>query len=525
MNRSKRKARWATGLLGLLALAVASLSLAACGGGSTATSGEDSGGSGGEISQGGVLRWGLEGEPTSLYPPKLIELVAGFVTTQIFESPLSVNAEGEVVPNLATSYKVSSDNLTWTLQFDGEATFSTGKPVTAEDAAFSFEQAMKSPYHAAPFENVSKVTAPSPKTMVIKLSKPTPPLSAILSGYGSSVFPSNFGGVSEKEFEQHPIGTGPYELTSWKRGQGIKLGPNKHYWKSGGPYLDEIDLTAAPEESSRLTQLRGGDLDFTKVAPVGAKTGVPDGSGIGIEASQQVNVDFLLLNQNQPLFKDPKVREAVNLAMDREGIIKTGTDERGELGAAYLPPAVPDSLEIEPPARDVEKAKSLIAEAEKSGVDTSFTINYYSFESYGGVVGQILQQDLEEIGLHATVEPLDEAAMNEAFEKGDYDAAIGSYSPAYLDPSELTSFYLAFYAPGSGADVPAQTKLAEEAANETDPTKRSELYAQLQEIVNEDESLLVLDYQPLIYALNEEFSGVQLNGTGLPVLTEAALAK
>ena len=303
--------------------------------------------------------------------------------------------------------------------------------------------------------------------------------------------------------------------------------PNPHFWKPDKPHLEELVFSVTTEENSRLQQMRGGDLDMTKATAISTKTGIPPGSGVRLEETTQNIVNYLLLNQNNPLFENQKVREAVNLALDREGMIKTASDGKGELGASFLPPSVIFSLDAEPPTRNVAKAKELIAEAAKEGVDTgaSFTINSYSFDAYSGFATQIAQQNLEEIGLHVQLQPLDEAALNEMLETGEYDAALGLYLPAIADPSELSSFYLGFYAPGNGADVAAQTKVVEAGATEMNEAKREADYAKLQEMVIEEESMLVLNYQPVVYPVVEKVTGVEFDPVGNLLLRNAGFSE
>ena len=521
-----RPARVATRLGALALLVAAVLTAVGCGGGTgTNGSGGSTTGSAAEPTAGGVLRFGLESPPTTLDPSRVIEASALIVVLQYSEGLLELNDEGKAVPNLASDFKSSADGLTWTFTLQKGVTFSDGKPMTAKDVAFSLEQAKTSPYFAGLYEPISKITAPSPDEVVLKLSSPNPALPAQLAFYTAYIVPDGYAGMSEKEFAQNPIGTGPFAISSARRGGAITLTQNTHYWKQDKPHLDELVFTPVTDENSRLQQIRGGELDMTKATAISTKTGVPAGSGIRIEETTQNIVDYLLLNQHNPLFKNPKVREAINLAIDREGIIQTATDGKGALGASFLPPAVTYAIDAEPPARDVAKAKQLIAEAAKEGVDTSFKINSYNFDAYSGFATQILQQDLEEIGLTVELQPLDEAALNELLETGEYDAVQGLYLPALSDPSELSGFYVAFFAPGAGQDVDGLTKVVEEAAVETDEQKRAGLYAQLQEMMIEEESLLVINYQPVVFPVVEEVTGVELDPVGDLLLRNAGFAE
>jgi len=502
---------------------VIALAVAGCGG--NGGSGGSEGATEAPAKAGGTLRVALESEPSTLNPFQVIEQVTAYVIPQVMETLYTIGPDGKPQPNLATKATTSKDGLTWTLQLREGVKFSDGSPMTAADVAFSLNELRTGPYFAGLFEPIEKVSAASPTTVTIKTSKPMPALLGDLGLFVAGVVPDNYGGVSEKEFAQEPVGTGAFALSSWKHGQAITLVPNKQYWRKGQPLLDQIVYTFTTDENARLAQLRGGETDFSRATPLTVKSGLSNAPDVRVEENPSVFVDYLLLNQNDPAFKDPRVREAVNLAIDREGMITAGTDGKGTLGASFLPPSVTyadDSLQ--PPAQDVAGAKKLLGEAVKDGVDPSFTIKFYSFDSFSKIATQIAQQDLEEAGFDVKLQALDEAALNSQIEAGEYEAVLGLYLPWIADPSELTSFYLAFYGTNSGADVEAQTALAAKANTELDPAKREQLFIQLQQMVADEESMLILNYQPIVTAVSDELSGFYLNPFGFVAFNEAGFA-
>lgn len=519
-----------------LIVLVAALAVAGCGGGGSSGGSGGGGGTGGgeapadeaAIKDGGVLTFALESQPSTLNPSEVIEASSLIPVLEFGEGLYEWGPGGKPVPNLATAVKTSPDGLTWTFTLQKGVKFSDGRPLSSKDVVFSIEQAKKSPFYGSLYEAITAVTAPSPDTVVIKVKTTTPALPAQLAFYTAFIVPDNYAGMSKTAFAQAPVGTGPYEIASAKQGGDITMVQNQEFWKTGeAPHLEELVFSVTTDENSRFQQIRGGELDMTKATAISAKTGVVPGTGVRVEETPQNITDYLLLNQNEPLFGNKKVRQAVNLAVDREGIIQTATDGKGTLGASFLNPAVTYSIQVEPPKRDVAKAKELIAEAAKEGVDTgeSFTIQSYNFDAYSGIATQIVQQDLEEVGLSVKLQPLDEAALNELLEAGEYQAVLGLFLPGIADPSELSTFYVDFYAPGNGADVAAQTKVIEEGAKEMDEAKREALYAKLQEMVIAEESMLVLNYQPVVYPVKEEITGVEFDPVGNLILHNAGFAE
>lgn len=520
----KQPARVPLRTLGIAFVVAVAAFVAGCGGGSGSSAG-DGEANAAAAQPGGTLRFGLESEPTTLNPFNAIELTTTYVIPQINETLFNIDSKGKPQPNLATEYTTSADGLTWTFQIRKGVKFSDGTPMTADDVAFSIEKARVGPYFASLYEPIERARATSPSTVVVETSKPMPAMLADLALYVAGIVPENFGGVSEKEFAEHPVGTGPFEFKSWKHGQAITLVKNASYWQPDLPLLDEIVYTFTTDENARLAQLRGGDIDMTRATPLTVKSGLAQAPDVRVEEIPGVWTYFMLLNQNDQLFEDPRVRRAVNLAVNREGMIQAGADGKATLGAAFLPPSVEYSAEdLQPPPQDIAKAKSLLAEAVDEGASTDFTIKFFSFDSFARLASQIAQQDLEEVGFDVKLQAVDEAAINAQLEAGEYEAVLASFLPYVTDPSELTSFYLAFYAQNSGADVEGQTKLSDEANVEQDPSKREQLYHQLQEEIAAEESLQILYYLPMVTVVRDEVTGLEFNPVGLVALGAAGFS-
>lgn len=502
--------------------------VAGCGSSSPGDATTGSSPSDADIRDGGVLRVGLESMPNSLNPSELVEKSAGMVIQQVAEGLFELGDNGQPVPNLASDYETSADGRTLTIDLRRDVTFSNGDGMTSRDVAFSIEEVKSSSLNGSLFEVISKIRATSPYTVELNLSTPAPGLINTFATYAAYIVPHNYAGVSEKAFAANPIGTGPYVVAPRNSGNAITLTNNSRYWKPSKPHLDEIAFTVAGDENGRLQQVLAGDLNVASATPLGAKTGLQSNSGVRIEETPQRVVNYLLLNLDDPQFQDQRVREAINLAIDREGVVAVATDGRGQPGASFLPPPELFYENLEPPERDVAKAKSLIAEAKAAGngkVGSPITLRYYNFDEYSRLAAQVLQQDLEEIGLSVKLQPLEEAALNEMLQTGQYEAVLGIYSPAVTDPSGIISLYVAFFSPGAGQDVAAQTKLSEEAATELDEERRAQLYAELQQMVFDEESLLVVNYQPELFAVTQDVVGVELDGAGNLFLRNAGFSE
>ncbi|MBS1678403.1 MAG: ABC transporter substrate-binding protein [Actinobacteria bacterium] len=535
--------RFRFGAVAAVLALVAAIVVAGCGGGGTSSGGGGATGagangagssetvSGGEgeaqAKPGGTLTLADFDEPISLNPFMVADILSSHAVTQMFEPLFKADVEGKLEPWLAESMKASPDRKTFTVTLRKGVKFSNGKPMTSADVAFSLETIRKSPVWGIMFELVESVKATGPDTVVIKTSKPAAKLEGQLSLPFAAIVPKNFGGESEEEFAAHPIGTGPFAYASWKRGESLTFDKNKYYWKPGLPLLEKVVFEMVPDVNSRDSQLRAGELDVVAS---------PDWSQLpAMEAEPNLHVgiykasilDSLGLNMKEPLFQNDKVREAINLAIDREGIVKAALFGHGETAGSWLMPGLEFHDEtIKAPAQDVAKAKKLLAEAVKEGVEPTLQISLLKGQTFTTTVAQIIQSNLVEAGFSVSLRPLDESAMNSVLPAGKYDAALGLLASNIVDPSELASFYPAteaLYTFGSNATKVA--KLEAEAVSAPSEKIRGQRYAEIQEAVEEEKALVTLDYRPFVWAMQGNVTGFQVGVTSDPWLGETGFTE
>jgi peptide/nickel transport system substrate-binding protein len=509
----------------LAVVALVALLISGCGGDSSSTGGS-SDESNAQPVRGGSVEISQNEEVTGLDPSEAIDTTSIIALSQIMEPLYKVAASGKLEPVLVVGKKVSKDERKWTFDLREGVKFSNGKPMTAEDAAFSIELAKNSAYYSSLFEAFKTIRAASPTELVIETTQPVPAMEALLSSWATAVIPKNYGGVEEKEFKEHPIGTGPFKLGHWNHGTGLTLVRNPGYWNKERPYLDKVILKTTPDPASRVTQLRGGQLQAIEKPPSAQVEELENVPGVNVGIYSEGYSQYIILNARAKIFQNAKIREAVTLGIDRQAIVDTAMSGFGTVGGSFLAPVIPyQDPEIKAPERDTEKAEQLVKEAEASGSTTKFTLIYPQTSTYAPLAAQILQQELDEVGLQVKVQPMDEASIFELQGEGDFDAALGALGPGVLDPSENISLYIALEGLWTGADTTQVAKLAEEGSTETDPAKRKQIYYEIQEIVDQQGYLVTLAYEPYIWGLSEELAGFGVNPIGLPWYSDIGLTK
>ena len=512
--------------------------LTGCGG--SDSSGSSTAGSSGPIKKGGTLHFAQVGETSTLNPfgPSGSEVQTVTVFAQINETLFKLNNNNEKVePWLVSKYEKSADDREWTLHLRPGVKFSNGKPMTAEDVVFTIEVAKKSIAWATTTEPITKITATSPSTVVLKCEKPVPAMPALLSLYALGIVPKNYEagasfeiangqGKAEEAFYKNPIGTGPFMLGSWKHGQSLTLVPNPDYWGKP-PYLESVAFDTVPNSNSRTAQLKGGELDVIAEPPWSQLPAIESTPGLGVYSFEDGLADFVILNLKKGVFKDPKAREAVNLALNRDDIVKGALSGFGQTAFSLMPLALPYAdKSLKPPARDVAKAKELLDEAVKAtGESPSFSLVALSGDSYATAASQIIQQNLEEAGFKVTIQPQEEATLSELLVSGETDAVLLYTVAGIPDPIEIFSGYSSSEGFFSGADTTEVEKLNKEAATEPNPEKRRELYYEIQELVAKENSVVVIDNKPWAFALSDEVGGFAAGLTGIPWLAEVGFAE
>ena len=503
------------------ALVVAALALAGCGGG-----GGDSGGdTTAKPAAGGTLQVADNGEAISLTPTEAVDVGSIHVMTQINEALFRTNPDGEVEPWLVDSVKRSPDHLTWTFELHPGISFSNGQPLTAEDVVFSLETLRVSEAWTAMFEPIVSVRATSPTTVVVKTDRPVANLETELSVYGSGIVPKDYAGKSAKEFGGAPIGTGPFELASWKRGEALTLTRNPHYWRKGEPLLDEVVFNKVPEDTGRVAQLQGGQLDLVAQPPWSQIAALEGNPSLEVGTFAKAYSAYLILNLRKAPFDDPRMREAVDLALDREGIVDAAYNGYAETAGSFFAPSLryhDDS--IVPPAQDLKKAKQLVAAASAGGPAPSLTMLLLTGDTATTTAAQIIQQNLEAIGIEAKLQPLDEATLISTLAEGEFDLSLLLYSSDIVDPSEQVGFYAATEGVFSGAKTAAVGKLGTQASSQFDESKAAAAYAKIQRLMTDEKGVVMFAYYPFVWAMQSNVAGFQLNPTGIPRFAEVGFS-
>ncbi len=455
----------------LAAVCAAVLAASACSAGSTAQGGGS--GTGGAADT--TLTLGLVAEPASLdFTTADGAAIPQALLYNVYETLVKLDQNGEIVPALASKWTVSQDKLTYTFDLVDSAKFTNGQTFTAKDAVFSIER-VKTGWTTslkAAMDVVDTAVATTDAQLTVTLKKPSNSwLYAMTTRIGAMMTKSGI-----PDLATAPVGTGPYALGTWNRGDSIVLKANTGYWGTK-PFFADVTLKYFKDATALNNALLTGTIDVvgTVQAPESLAQFENNDKFKIIEGTTNGEVVLSFNNGKAPM-NDLMVRQAVRHAIDHQALMDTCWAGRGELIGSMVPPTDPwyeDLTGLYP--YDVAKAKSLLQESGKAGTTLRLRIPTLP---YAVSCGQVVKSQLEQAGFKVALDQLEFPAawLQTVFTDADYDMSIVAHveprdlgavfgNPAYYTRYDNSQFQADLAAADTGTEE-EQTKLLRKAARE-----------------------------------------------------------
>jgi peptide/nickel transport system substrate-binding protein len=439
---------------------------------------------------GGILRVGLQSDPTALDPQKQNLTAIWHVIEHIYNGLTRVKPDLSVEGALAESWDISEDGLTYTFHLRPGVLFHDGTPLKASDVKFTFDRYVApetASTSAAELAAVENIETPDDATVVLTLSAPDASLLSTLAGGSSVIFSQAFVEANNNDISQVAMGTGPFKFVEYVPNTRVVLEKNPDYWEEGLPYLDGIEMTIAADDTARTAAVVTGTVDFIEYAPLRDIESLQQDPNITLAGDSNTNIRFIGLNLSVEPFDNLQVRQAIAMVVDREAMLGPTVFGHGTPTQVLFPPDFWAALQMDVGTPDIEAAKALMAEAGYAdGFSTTITSwSQYSFLSNAAVV---LQEQLRQIGIEAELNLVENATMTEQVYLGKtYDIAVTGES-AYVDPNTL--IYQNFHSGESGNFVNYSNEevdaLIEQGIAVTDQAERAEIYQQIQQLLVED---------------------------------------
>ncbi|WP_342234961.1 ABC transporter substrate-binding protein [Inquilinus sp. OTU3971] len=464
-----------------------------------------------DIKQGGTMTVTYKDDVTTLDPAIGYDWQNWSMIKSLFDGLMDYKpGTTDLVPDLAESFEVSADGMTYTFKLRHGVKFHNGRELKAADVKYSLDRVVQ-PETQSPgagfFDSIqgfadvsggkakelSGVTAPDDYTVVFHLTRPDAPFLHKMALNFSHVVPKEEVEKHGADFGKHPVGTGAFRMTEWTLGQRIVFERNPDYFHKGLPHLDKIVFEVGQEPVVALLRLQRGEVDIAGDGIPPAKflevTQDPAYKDLIIQGSQ-LHTGYITMNVKAKPFDDVRVRQAVNMAINKSRIIRI-INGRAMPATQPLPPSMPGyAADYKGYAYDVAGAKKLMADA---GQADGFTTDLYVANTDPQPrIAQAIQQDLAQIGIKAEIKALAQANVIAAGGDEKQSTMIWSGGMAWIadfpDPSN-------FYGPilGCGGAVPGGwnwswycnadlDKRAAEADSIADPAKAAEREAKWRDI-------------------------------------------
>ncbi len=484
--------------------AAALLSATACSGGKPVTVG---GGSGGH--PGGTLVAAINLEPDALDPNAGSSYFAFEVMQNVFDTLIEHDDKANPAPGLVSSWSTSADGLRWTLALR-TTKWQDGEPFTSADVVYTLQRLMKGKFVASQqLSGVKSVAADGPQTVVLKLKKPAPNLLTVLSSPATAIVQRK--NVESGAIKTKPVGTGPFKMASWAHGSAINLVANPDYW-AGKPKLAGLKFVFIADQTVALQNLRSGQIHWTDNLPTQQVASLmkSNGNGFTVQTTPSYgDFNYLMVNAAHRPFNDPRVRQAIAYAIDRDAIEKATQFGMAVVNQTAIPKVNSWYYDYAPYTHDLAKAKSLLAEAGVKNLKLEFAAT--SAGKYTVIAAQLVAAELAPLGITVKIRTLEGNAFLTEMTSGHFDMGYNGFASP-LDPSDF--YYRQMHTGGlynwQKYSNPAVDKLLDKADVTMDRAQRKALYDQVAKLVVDDVGAIYLGNNVLANGVSTKVHGYQV---------------
>jgi len=474
---------------------------------------------------------------TSLDPAEAFEYTGTEIDGNAYRKLVTTpNADpARLVGDLAEAWEIGGDSRTFTFRLKDGPKFSSGNPVTAEDAAFSLQRAVA--LNKAPAFIVNqfgftrdnagqRIRATGPRTLVIETAEPTAPSFLLYS------LSANVGAVVEKAaalaraqgddlgngwLKQNSAGAGPYQIRAWRASESVTLEANPY--ADPAPRTRRVVLRHVPDPSAQLLGLQRGDIDIARNLGADQIRQLQNDPRFAILPQRKASLMYISLSQRHPALARPEVRQAIKLAIDYEAIQQNIVPTTYDVHQAFLPEGLPGALTDKPFARRVDEARALLR---RVGLADGFEVALdYSSNPPISDIAQAIQANLATIGIRVRMIPGEMRQVITKTRARQHEMAIVRWGSDYFDPhSNAEAFSMnpdnsdnarnRTLAWRASWEIPELTQRTADAAKDTDAARRVATYLALQREHQQVAPFVIMFQEIEVAVLRAGVTGLEL---------------
>ncbi len=475
--------------------------------------------------QASTLHLAISASPSKLNPLIATDSASGEIAGWIFNGLFKYDKEGKVVGDLAKRWKFLSDTELW-VELRKGVLWHDGKPLSAEDVKFTYELITSpkvfTPY-ASEFRYVKSVEVLDERHLLITYKKPYfKALQTWMLGIVPKHILQNVSDVMTSRFNQHPVGTGPYYLRGFEVSKDIELFGFQDYFEHP-PRIPKIVYHFLPDPSTQFLMLRQKKLDVGSLTPLQLERQIDRDfkEFYNIYEMPSHGYTYLGFNLKNPKFQDKRVRQAINLAIDRQELIDILFFSHARVCTGpFMPGTFAYDKNIKPPKLDLQKAKELLKEA---GYDKEhplrFEIATNSNNTLRLYAAQIIQQQLSKIGVEVTIRAMEwQAFLNTVVMPRKFETVLLGWGLGLM-PDAYAIWHSEGDRPGGfnfiGYKNPKVDRLIKEAETTIDQERLAKLYKEIFRQIVADVPYIFLYIPNSITAVNKSIKNVEPSIVGV----------
>ncbi len=460
------------------------------------------------------LRIGLQEDPDVLDPDQSRTFVGRIVYASLCDKLVDITPELKIIPMLATGWSWSDDGLTLTMDLREGVTFHDGTPFNAEAVVANIERSKNLPESRRKSEvkSIENVSVSGPYQVKMTLASPDATLLAQLADRAGMMVSPTAAEAAGADFGNNPVCSGPFKFVERIQQDRIVLEKFADYWNAGEIHFDKVVFLPIPDTTVRLANLRAGDLDMLeRLAATDAASVKSDGKLTYAEAIG-LGYQGITINvgngerANNPFGQDARLRQAFELAIDREALNQVVFEGTFAAGNQPFPPNSPwyDSA-MPVPARDIEKAKALMKEAGHETLDVEVQVANNPVQTQ---VMQVIQAMVAEAGFNVSLKSMEFASLLSDQSAGNYQASQIGWS-GRVDPDGNIHQFMTCKGGINDSKYcnPEIDKLLDAARTSNNEEQRKAKYDAAREILAKDLPIIYLYHQTWIWALDKKVQG------------------
>lgn len=475
------------------------------------------------------------------------------VKNLIFNALVKKNENFEYVGELAKEIKTSEDGKTISFVLQDGVKFHNGAEFTSADVKYTFDELFKSNgYKAGAFfdtvpvdkaatpapsasnantaakptepktkrvAHITSIETPDAKTVVFTVTRPALANQLLSNLVAIPIIPS--GSVAQQK--DSPVGSGPFKFTSFDASQNIvELAANTEYWE-GAPKVAKLRIKTVTDATALQSELQSGGVDIApnpSNLPPDMLNALGGNANLKIDKFDGSNIQYLVFNTQSPPLDDPKIRQAIGYAVDRQKIVSELLSDQAKVASSILPAQSWAYSAGTAYNYDPEIAKRLLKEAGYNNEPIVF--KYGAGNAMVNQYSQVIQSSLNDVGLNVRIETLEVNVIRQQLAQGQFQMFTGVWIGGNQDPIFLRDLFSSTKIPGGGVSCCNRSryrnnevdKLVEDAVNATDKQQAKELYGKTWSIVSNELPLLPLWYPANIVVSNKRIGNIKITGSG-----------